>query len=88
MNILTYGGSEMMAHPMHIYPDWLRRTFTYLVPAIFLNYYPALYFLEKPDPLGLSPLLSFIAPLVGVGMLGVALLFWRLGIQHYQSTGI
>lgn len=88
MNILTYGGSEMMAYPMHIYPDWLRRTFTYLVPALFLNYYPALYFLEKPDPLGLSPLLSFIAPLVGVGMLGVALLFWRLGIQHYQSTGI
>lgn len=87
MNILTYGGSEMMAYPMHIYPDWLRRTFTYLVPAIFLNYYPALYFLGKPDPLGLSPLLSFVSPLVGAGMLGLALLFWRFGIQHYQSTG-
>jgi len=87
MNILTYGGSEMMAYPMHIYPDWLRRTFTYFVPAIFLNYYPALYFLEKPDPLGLPPLLSFIAPLVGAGILGGALLFWRFGIQHYQSTG-
>jgi len=87
INILTYGGSEMMAYPMHIYPDWLRRTFTYIVPAIFLNYYPALYFLEKPDPLGLPPLFSFVAPLVGVGVLGVALLFWRFGIQHYQSTG-
>jgi len=87
INILTYGGSEMMAYPMHIYPDWLRRTFTYVLPAIFLNYYPALYFLEKPDPLGLPPILSFVAPLVGLGVLGGALLFWRFGIQHYQSTG-
>lgn len=87
INILTYGGSEMMAYPMHIYPDWLRRTFTYLVPAIFLNYYPALYFLEKPDPLGMPTVLSFVSPLVGMGVLGLALLFWRFGIQHYQSTG-
>lgn len=87
INILTYGGSEMMAYPMHIYPDWLRRTFTYVLPAIFLNYYPALYFLDKPDPLGLPPVLSFVSPLVGLGVLGGALLFWRFGIQHYQSTG-
>lgn len=87
MNILTYGGSEMMAYPMHIYPDWLRRTFTYIVPAIFLNYYPALYFLGKSDPLGLSPVWSFVAPVVGAGVLLVALRFWRFGINHYQSTG-
>jgi ABC-2 type transport system permease protein len=87
INILTYGGSEMMAYPMHIYPDWLRRTFTYIVPAIFLNYYPALYFLEKPDSSGMAPLLSFIAPLVGAGLLVLALAFWRFGIKHYQSTG-
>lgn len=87
INILTYGGTEMMAYPMHIYPDWLRRTFTYIVPAIFLNYYPALYFLGKPDPFGLPPVFFFISPLVGAGVLGGALLFWRYGIQHYQSTG-
>lgn len=87
MNILTYGGSEMMAYPMHIYPGWLRGTFTYLVPAIFLNYYPALYFLDKTDPLGLPPIFSFIAPFVGGGVLWVALTFWRFGIRHYQSTG-
>ena len=87
INILTYGGTEMMAYPMHIYPDWLRRTFTYIVPAIFLNYYPALYFLEKPDPFGLPPVLSFISPLVGLAVLGGALRFWHFGIKHYQSTG-
>ena len=87
MNILTYGSSELIAYPMHIYGDGLRRIFTLIVPAIFLNYYPALYFLDKPDPLGGPPILSFLSPLVGVGVLTVALLFWRYGIQHYQSTG-
>jgi len=87
MNILTYGGSEMMAYPMHIYPDWLRRTFTYIIPAIFLNYYPALFFLEKPDPFHFPRIMLFIAPGVGIGILLIALTFWRFGIRHYQSTG-
>jgi ABC-2 type transport system permease protein len=87
MNILTYGGSEMMQYPMYIYPDLLRRFFTYIIPVILLNYGPALYFLDKPDPLGLPPLLRFVAPVVGFGVLLVALAFWRFGIRHYQSTG-
>lgn len=87
LNILTYGGNEMIQYPMHIYPDSLRRIFTYLVPTIFLNYYPALYFLDKPDPFGLPVFMRFVAPLVGLGILWLALAFWRFGIQHYQSTG-
>jgi ABC-2 type transport system permease protein len=87
MNILTYGGSEMMQYPMHIYPTPLRRFFTYVIPAIFLNYYPALYFLDKPDPLGLPVALRFVSPLVGLSVLLLGLAFWRFGIRHYQSTG-
>ena len=87
INILTYGGSEMMAYPMHIYQDWLRRFFTFVVPAIFLNYYPALFFLDKPDPFNLPVWAPFLSPLVGVGMMAGALAFWRFGLRHYQSTG-
>jgi ABC-2 type transport system permease protein len=71
VNIFTYGGSEMMSYPMHIYPLGLRRFFTYVVPAIFLNYYPALYFLDKPDPLGM-PLVPFCQ------LPGSAFCSWRL----------
>jgi ABC-2 type transport system permease protein len=87
VNILTYGGTEMMSYPMHIYQDWMRRFFTYVIPAIFLNYYPALYFLDKPDPFGLPSFVHFLSPLVGFGVLVVGLGFWNYGISHYQSTG-
>jgi len=87
INIFTYGGSEMMSYPMHIYQRWMRQFFTYVVPAIFLLYYPALYLLDKPDPLHLPAFAPFLAPAAGLGMLGAALAFWRFGIRHYSSTG-
>jgi ABC-2 type transport system permease protein len=87
VNILTYGGTDMMAYPMHIYSVRMVRFFTYIVPFLFLNYAPALYFLDKPDPLGLPQAAPFLAPLVAGGFFLLALRFWRFGIDHYQSTG-
>ncbi len=87
MNILTYGGKELISYPMHIYRDWLRRVFTLVIPAIFLNYYPVMYLLDRPDPFHLPPAVAFLAPLVGVGTLAAALAFWRFGLKHYTSTG-
>jgi ABC-2 type transport system permease protein len=87
INIFTYGGSYMISHPMHIFPDLIRRFFTYILPAIFLAYYPALYIFDLPDPFNMPEIAPFLAPLVGLGMLFVALTFWRFGLRHYQSTG-
>ena len=87
INIFTYGGTFMMSYPMHIYQTWLRRFFTYIMPAIFLNYYPALYFLTKDDPFNFPSFVHFISPLIGIGMFLLALAFWRFGISKYQSTG-
>ncbi len=83
MNIFTYGGSAMLSYPMHIYPEWLQRFFTFIIPGALLVYYPALYFLDKPYP---APL-PFLAPLAGFGFLGLALAFWQFGIRKYTSTG-
>jgi ABC-2 type transport system permease protein len=87
MNILTYGGNEMMSYPMSIYPGWIRRIFTFAIPFIFLNYYPALYFLDKPDPLNFPPFAPFLSPFAAIAMLVGSLWFWRFGLKHYQSTG-
>jgi len=57
------------------------------LPAIFLNYYPALFFLDKPDPLGMPAFAPFLAPLVGIGLLLASFAFWRFGLRHYTGTG-
>ncbi len=87
MNVFTYGGTEMMSYPATIYQDWLRKFFTYILPAVFINYYPALFILDKPDPFHMPAFASYLAPAAGFGVLAAALAFWRFGIQHYQSTG-
>lgn len=87
INIFTYGGAEMMSYPMTIYPAPLRIFFTFILPGMFLNYYPALYFLGKPDPLGFPWFAPFLAPVAGCMVFAAALEFWNLGLRAYQSTG-
>ena len=87
MNVLTYGGAYLMSYPMDIYSNWLRITFTFILPAALMNYYPALYILGKPDPFGLPAFMPFIAPLAAGTMFWAALEFWKFGLKHYQSTG-
>jgi ABC-2 type transport system permease protein len=87
MNVFTYGGAEMMSYPMSIYPHWMRRFFTFVIPAIFINYYPALFFLNKSDPLGMPGYVVFMSPLIGLCVFWTSILFWKYGLKHYQSTG-
>ena len=87
INILTYGGADMMSYPMQIYPVWMQRFFTFIIPFIFLNFYPALYFLGKPDPLGFPTFAPFLTPFVALALFAGALMFWKFGINHYQSSG-
>jgi ABC-2 type transport system permease protein len=87
VNIFTYGGTELMSYPLHIYQPWMRDFFTFILPGIFLNYFPALYLLGKPDPLGFPAFAPFIFPLVGLGVLAAGITFWQFALRHYQSTG-
>ena len=87
VNIFTYGGSYMLSYPMHIYHDWIRRFFTFILPSALIIYYPALYFLDKPDPFGLPSFMPFLAPLAALGVLAVAFAFWSVWVRKYTSTG-
>ena len=87
MNVLTYGGRTLISYPMDIYGEWLRKTFTYLIPAAFLSYFPVLHVLGRPLPDGLPEVAAFLAPLVGPALLAAAFAFWRLGVRRYQGTG-
>ncbi len=87
VNLFTYGGTTMASYPMHIYTDVVRRLFTFIIPTALMIYYPALFFFDLPDPTGLPGIAQFLAPLVGVGMLALALVAWRFGVRKYQGTG-
>jgi len=83
----TYGGQFMTQFPIDIYSQWLRRFLAYLVPMAFVSYFPALYVLDKADPLGLPSFLRFSSPLVAVVAVLVAGSMWRFAVRHYRSAG-
>ena len=86
-NMLTYGGVEALSYPVSIYKRWFRNTLIFIIPLAFINYFPALYILDRQDPLGLPYVMRFLFPLASAFVLTIAIKFWNYGVQHYQSTG-
>lgn len=86
-NAFTYGGNFLAQYPIDIFSSWLRRFLAYIVPLAFVCYFPALYILDKPDPLGLPRLLEFSSPVVALLSACVAGLVWRFAVRHYRSAG-
>jgi ABC-2 type transport system permease protein len=87
MNSFTYGSAFATEYPMVVFGRWLRRLFTFVVPAAFVNYYPALFVLGKSDRLGGPSWRRFASPFVAVVMVLLASFVWRLALRHYRSTG-
>jgi ABC-2 type transport system permease protein len=87
MNTFTYGGTTMASYPLDIFHDWLRRLVTFIIPLAFVNYYPALYILGRPDPLGLPAGTGWLAPIAAAACCAGAAGAWSAGVRRYQSTG-
>lgn len=86
-HVFSYGGVTLVEYPLDMYADWLRRFATFVLPLAFVSYYPALYLLDRPDPLGLPDWLHLASPVAALA-LGVCACFgWSIGVKHYQSTG-
>ena len=86
-NAFTYGGNTMTQYPLTIYPAEVVKALTFLVPVAFVNWYPALFILDVPDPFGLPGWLRFAAPVAAVVVCSLAALAWRAGVRRYRSTG-
>jgi ABC-2 type transport system permease protein len=86
-NSFTYGGQMLTQYPLSIFGKNIVRAVTFVVPLAFVNYYPVLYVLGKPAPLGLPAWVGLLAPAVAVVMIALAALAWRGGLRRYRSTG-
>lgn len=86
-NAFTYGGNTMTQFPLTIYPQEMIKVLTFLVPVGFVNWYPSLFILGRPDPLGLPDAMQFASPVAALVLAGIAALAWRTGVRRYRSTG-
>jgi ABC-2 type transport system permease protein len=86
-NAFTYGGNTMTSYPLNIFGPWLRRMFAFVVPLAFVTYFPGLYLLDKPDPLGFPTAFQLLSPVAALAFAAVTGLAWRTAVRHYRSTG-
>jgi ABC-2 type transport system permease protein len=79
---------EFTRYPLSIYTKGVRLLLAFVIPFGFMNYFPASYFLHKPDNgLGLPLAIGLLTPAIGVVFLLVAYTCWRFGLQRYQGVG-
>jgi ABC-2 type transport system permease protein len=86
-NAFTYGGNTMTQYPMTIFPREVLKGLTFIVPVAFVNWYPCLYLLDRPDPFGMPAYFSVLSPVAAAITLLLSGLAWRTGVRHYTSTG-
>jgi viologen exporter family transport system permease protein len=84
---VTHGGRFLTQYPISVYGREVARGLTFVLPMAFINWQPALYILDRPDPTGLPYALRFCALPVAAALLGLAWLAWRGGLRRYRSTG-
>jgi ABC-2 type transport system permease protein len=73
-------------YPTHIYGPVLTFTLTFLFPFAFIAYYPAHAFLGREVPV-YGQVLVYMAPVVAVALMAIAVTFWSAGLRRYRSTG-
>lgn len=84
---MLYDSASFIRYPISAYNKAIQIFITFIVPYAFINFYPAQFFLNKNDSLMFHPCFQFCTPLVGILLFFLAYRFWKIGINHYQSSG-
>lgn len=86
-NAFTYGGGTILQYPLTVFPRQILLALTFGLPLAFVNWYPALYILDRPDALDLPAGFQFSSPIAAIALIAVTTLVWRTGVRRYTSTG-
>lgn len=86
-NAFVYGGRYAATQPGAVWNKPLKVVFGFFFPMAFTGYLPALEILGLPGPEWLPSWLAWCTPLAALWAWAMALLFWRVGVRHYQGGG-
>ena len=74
-------------YPVDIFGKAFRVIVTGLIPVAFMNYYPALFLLDKVNYINSLWWLSYMSPLVALILVGIVSAVWRRALRQYTSSG-
>ena len=83
-SILTQITLLTQKYPIAIFGDLFKIFVTGIIPITFMNYYPAVFLLNKSDA---PTWLCLLSPAVALILMLLAGLVWRKGLQRYGSAG-
>lgn len=80
---LIFRLSEYRRYPYNIYSLPIQIVLVTAIPIAFASFFPATFFLER----NAWKMWQYISILAGPALYGLALLFWKIGLSNYSSTG-
>jgi ABC-2 type transport system permease protein len=87
IDTMIYGFRSFINYPLSIYKVGIQILLTFIIPYAFINFYPSQLFLGKSDQTSFMPGLEYGAPIVGITVFALAMWFWKVSVNKYQSTG-
>lgn len=86
-NMVFFNSRRFAGYPISFYPGIIQKLLIFVVPFAFVNYFPAQFFLRRPDLNMFWNGFLYLTPLVGLVMFGAVYWLWRIGLRHYSSSG-
>ena len=83
----VFSSKEFIVYPVSIYNTGVQFFLTFVFPIAFINFYPAYLFLDRSGEELLHPALEMGTPLVGITLFTISIIAWKVGVNHYQSSG-
>lgn len=87
VHTVVFSSKEFIIYPVTIYNIGIQFFLTFIFPIAFINFYPSHLFLDRSGDNLLHPALEMGTPVVGVILFTISIFAWKIGINHYQSSG-
>ncbi len=87
VSMLYYNTRKFAGYPISIYPKFIQTILMFVVPFAFVNYFPAQFFLNKPDMSQFWAGYIYLTPFIAMILFLLVFLVWRFSLKRYSSVG-